>query len=185
LRTSFPDIILTNGTVIDGTGAAPILNASVAIQDVLRAWAQEGVTTVRDLGASLRMDQFTKRDRLMQYNRHARLITVGPMITTIGGYGTLKVTTPEHARQEIRSLAKAGADLIKIGIEDHLKVRRHKLISLEEIKAIVETAHACNLRVSAHVTRARHLPLAIDGGVDDVAHMIVDNLPVSQQPAGR
>jgi imidazolonepropionase-like amidohydrolase len=135
------------------------------------------VTTVRDLGANLRMDQFDQRDRLMQYNRHARLVSVGPMISTVGGYGTLKVTSPEHARKEILALAMAGADLIKIGIEDHLKFRRHKLLSLEEIQAIVETAHSRGLRVSAHVTRARHLSLAIDGGVDDVAHMIVDQLP--------
>ena len=219
MKTLLPDLILTNGTVIDGTGAAPISHADVVIQngcvnsvgaghnpsadahiidvegrtvlpgffnthvhrafkaDALRAWAQEGVTTVRDLGASLRMDQFTKRDRLMQYNRHARLVTVGPMITTLGGYGTLKVTSPENAREQVYALAKAGANLIKIGIEDSLKFRRHKLISLEEIRAIVEAAHACSLRVSAHVTRARHLPLAIEGGVDDLAHMIVDDLP--------
>jgi imidazolonepropionase-like amidohydrolase len=219
LKTQYPDLILVNGTVIDGTGAAPVKNATVVIRngyiasigtkppapsaaqiidvegrtilpgffnthvhrafkaDVLRAWAQEGVTTVRDLGASLRMDQFARRDRLMQYNRHARLITVGPMITTVGGYGTLKVTSPEHAREEVLALARAGADLIKIGVEDRLKFRRHKLISLEEIRAITETAHACQLRASAHVTRARHLSLAIEGGVDDVAHMIVDHLP--------
>jgi imidazolonepropionase-like amidohydrolase len=219
LKISHPDLVLKNGTVIDGTGAEPIPNAAVLIRngciqsvgakyvptpdariidvegrtilpgffnthvhrafkaDVLRAWAQEGVTTVRDLGANLRMDQFAKRDRLMQYNRHARLITVGPMISTVGGYGTLKVTSPEHAKQEILALARAGADLIKIGIEHHLKFRRHKLLSVEEIRAITETAHACNLRVSAHITRARHLALAIEGGVDDVAHMIVDDLP--------
>jgi imidazolonepropionase-like amidohydrolase len=219
MRISLPDLILTNGTVIDGTGAAPISDATVVIRsgaiqsvgksyepspeaqvidvegrtvlpgffnthvhrafkaDVLRAWAQEGVTTVRDLGASLRSDQFAKRDKLMQYNRHARLITAGPMVTTTGGYGTLKVTSPEHAREEIRALANAGADLIKIGIEDRLKFRRHKLISLGEIQAIVETAHSCGLHASAHITRARHLSLAIEGGVDDVAHMIVDDLP--------
>jgi len=219
LKTSLPDIILTNGLLIDGTGAAPILNATVAIRngliqavgtdippgpdaeiidvqgrtilpgffnthvhrafkaDVLRAWAQEGVTTVRDLAASLRNDQFTKRDRLMQYNRHARLITVGPMISTVGGYGTLKVTSLEMARDEVRALAKAGADLIKIGIEDHLQSRPYKLISLEEIRAIVEAAHSCNLRVSAHISRVHHLALALDGGVDDVAHMIVNHLP--------
>lgn len=219
MKTSLPDLILTNGIVIDGTGNQPIHNATVVIRkgaiqsvgvnrpsasdaqmidiegrtilpgffnthvhrafkaEALRAWAQEGVTTVRDLGASLRTDQFSKRDRLMQYNRHARLVTAGPMVTTIGGYGTLKVTSPQHAREEVHALARAGADLIKIGIEDRLKFRRHKLISLEEIRAIVETAHACNLRVSAHITRARHLSLAIDGGVDDVAHMIVDDLP--------
>jgi imidazolonepropionase-like amidohydrolase len=219
LKNSAPVTVLTNGTLIDGTGAAPLVNATLVIQDgfihsvgtepvslpgaqlidvegktilpgffnthvhrafkadVLRAWAQEGVTTVRDLGASLRLDQFAKRDRLMQYNRHARLITVGPMVTTLRGYGTLKVSSPEDAREQVYILARAGADLIKIGIEDSLKFRRHRLISLEEIRAIVETAHACKLRVSAHVTRARHLKLAIEGGVDDVAHMIVDPLP--------
>lgn len=219
MKTSLSDLILTNGTVFDGTGNPPIDHARVVIRngtiqsvgmgyvpapdvqvidvegrtilpgffnthvhrafkaDVLRAWAQEGVTTVRDLGASLRTDQFSKRDRLMQYNRHARLVTAGPMVTTIGGYGTLKVTSPNHAREAVHALAHAGADLIKIGIEHRLKFRRHKLISLEEIRAIVEAAHACNLRVSAHITRARHLALAIEGGVDDVAHMIVDDLP--------
>jgi imidazolonepropionase-like amidohydrolase len=143
----------------------------------LRTWAHEGVTTVRDLAANLRLDQFTKRDKLMQYNRHARLITVGPMIGTVGGYGTLKVTSPEDAKDQVRELAKAGADLIKIGIEDSLQSRRYKLIPLAEIRAIVDAAHSCNLRVSAHVSRARHLALAIEGGVDDVAHMIVDPLP--------
>ena len=150
MRTSFPDLILTNGTVVDGTGNPPINKAIIVIRngiiqsiatddvpapdvqvidvegrtilpgffnthvhraykaDVLRAWAQEGVTTVRDLGASLRTDQFRKRDRLMQYNRHARLVTAGPMVSTIGGYGTLKVTSPEHAREEVRALAQAG-----------------------------------------------------------------------------
>jgi imidazolonepropionase-like amidohydrolase len=219
LRILLPDLALVNGVLIDGTGVAPVFNATVVIRnglieaagkdvsagvgietidvqgrtilpgffnthvhralkaDVLRAWAQEGVTTVRDLGANLRMDQFARRDRLMQYNRHARLITVGPMIGTVGGYGTLKVKSPENARQEVYALAKAGANLIKIGIEDRLQYRRYQLISLEEILAIVQAAHSCDLRVSAHISRARHLALAIDGGVDDVAHMIVDDLP--------
>jgi imidazolonepropionase-like amidohydrolase len=50
-------------------------------------------------------------------------------------------------------------------------------MSLEEIRTVVDAVHSCNLRVSAHVSRARHLEFAIDGGVDDVAHMIVDSLP--------
>jgi len=219
LRPPPPDILLTNGLLIDGTGSAPVPQASVLIRnghvhtagrstphpadarvidvegrtilpgffnahvhrafkaDVLRAWAQAGVTTVRDLGASLRMDQFAKRDRLMQYNRHARLVVAGPMISAVGGYGTLKVTSPENASAAVCALAKAGADVIKIGIEDHLKFRQHRLLLLPEVRAIVNAAHACGLRVSAHVTRARHLALALDGGVDDAAHMIVDSLP--------
>lgn len=214
-----PDLVLTNGLLIDGTGAPPLSNASIAIRDgkiltignshragpeaqvidvqgrtilpgffnthvhrafkadILRAWAQEGVTTVRDLAASLREDQFAKRDRLMQYNRNARLVTAGPMIGTVGGYGTLKVRSPEHAREAVFRLAGAGADLIKIGIEDTLQYRRYKLISVEQIRAIVEAAHECHLRVSAHISRSRHLALAIEGGVDDLAHMAIDGLP--------
>jgi imidazolonepropionase-like amidohydrolase len=220
VRKPLRDLILTNGVIIDGTGAAPIFNAAIAIHDgliqavgnnvladpdaniidvqgrfilpgffnthvhrafkadLLRTWAQEGITTIRDLGASLRKDQFIKRDKLMQYNRHARLLSVGPMISTVRGYGTLEITSPENARKEVYALAKAGADLIKIGIEDHIN-RRYRLISLEEIRALVEAAHFCNLRVSAHVTRTHHLSLAVEGGVDEIAHMVRDQLPDS------
>ena len=89
-------------TILPGFFNAHVHRAFKA--DVLRTWAQEGVTTVRDLGASLRMDQFTRRDRLMQYNRHARLVTVGPMISPVGGYGTIKVTSLEMARDAVHDL---------------------------------------------------------------------------------
>lgn len=144
--------------------------------ETLRAWAQEGVTTVRDLGASLRRDQFIRRDKLMQYNRHARLVAAGPMISTVRGYGTLEITSPENAREEVRALAMAGADLIKIGIEDHIN-RKYRLLSLEEICALVDSARSCNLWVAAHVTRTHHLSLAIEGGVDEITHMVEDRLP--------
>jgi len=42
--------------------------------------------------------------------------------------------------------------------------------------AIVESAHARDVPVSAHISRSRHLKLALQTGVDDVAHMIVDNI---------
>jgi imidazolonepropionase-like amidohydrolase len=213
------DLILTHGVLIDGSGAAPLPDASIVIrdgkivaigpgiapipntkvidlqgrtvlpgffnchvhrafkEDVLCAWAREGVTTVRDLGASLRKDQFARRDRMMQYNRHARLVAVGPIISGRGGYGTLKLTSPEQARSEVRALAEAGADLIKIGLEDMLQFRRYQLMPLEIVRAVVAAAHDCHLRVAAHVSRARHLALAIEGGVDEAAHMIVDDLP--------
>ena len=63
------------------------------------------------------------------------------------------------------------------GIEDDLQGRTWPMLSAEEITAIVETAHARNVPVSAHISRSRHLELALDTGVDDVAHMIVDDLP--------
>jgi imidazolonepropionase-like amidohydrolase len=51
------------------------------------------------------------------------------------------------------------------------------MLSAEEIKAIVDTAHARGIPVAAHISRSRHLELALQTGVDDVAHMIVDEIP--------
>jgi imidazolonepropionase-like amidohydrolase len=134
------------------------------------------VTTVRDLAGRA---QFGLRNTLNQNNANARLVAVGPMVTTAGGYpgSGLIVESPEDARQKVNGLIDDGADVIKIPIEDDLQGRRWAMLSMEEITAIVETAHARGLPVSAHITRAKHLKMAIEAGVDDVAHMIVDNLP--------
>jgi imidazolonepropionase-like amidohydrolase len=48
---------------------------------------------------------------------------------------------------------------------------------LEQIHAIIDVAHARGLRASAHISRSHHLALAIESGVDDVADMVVDDLP--------
>ncbi len=142
----------------------------------LRAWAQGGVTTVRDLAG---LPRFELRDTLNADPQNARLVAVGPMVTTPGGYPGfgLFVTSPDDARRKVDGLIDDGADLIKIPIEDNLQGRRWPMLSEEEIMAIVDTAHTRGRPVSAHISRARHLEIAIETGVDDVAHMIVDRLP--------
>nr|ABD75793.1 hypothetical protein [uncultured bacterium] len=142
----------------------------------LQTWVQSGVTTVRDLAG---VPQFELRNTLNADPHNARLVAVGPMVTTPGGYPGfgLTVKSPEDARQKVNELIDDGADLIKIPIEDDLQGRRWPMLSEEEIAAIVETAHARGLPVSAHISRAKHLKMAIEAGVDDVAHMIVDTLP--------
>lgn len=214
------ELVLTNGTLIDGTGANPVANAVIIIRDNrivavgqqdavdipdtanvfdvegatilpgfinahvhdgyseenLQVWAQEGVTAVRDLASRSPLDL---RDALNQNPRNARLVAVGPMVTTVGGYPGfgLEVTSPGDARQKVNDLIDERADVIKIPIEDDLQGRRWPMLSMEEITAIVEIAHARGLPVSAHISHAKHLKMAIEAGVDDVAHMIVDTLP--------
>ncbi|UCH59170.1 MAG: amidohydrolase family protein [Anaerolineales bacterium] len=149
-------------------------------RDALEEWAQNGVTTVRDLGIvgnnSNLTDLFGFRDEISQDSRYARLVVVGPMITVPGGYGSRYVTSPAHAKETTEFLLDVGADLIKIGIEDNLQGRRWQMLSYDEITAIVESAHARNVFVSAHISRSAHLELALQTGVDDVAHMIIDEL---------
>jgi len=145
----------------------------------LKAWAQAGVTTVRDLG---RFDaspeqSYSDRNSLLNDNNSARLVTAGPIVTARGGYGNLSVNSPEDARQTVIDLINAGTDLIKIAIEDNLQGRTWPMLSQDIINTIVKTAHEKDIPVSAHISRAEHLEMAIEAGVDDVVHMIVNDLP--------
>ena len=147
----------------------------------LRAWAQAGVTTVRDLGTQSRWAErssgvFEDRDALNADVQNARLVAAGPIVTTVGGYGGYAVTSPEDARAKVDGLIDAGADVIKIAIEDDLQGRRWPMLTQEEMMAIVKTAHARGIRVAAHVSRSEHVRMALEAGVDDVNHMAVDRV---------
>jgi imidazolonepropionase-like amidohydrolase len=148
----------------------------------LKEWAKSGVTTVRDLGNFITSPEqgFSIRDTLLKNNKNARLVAAGPLVTTVGGYGNYSVTSTTDAEIEINHIIAAGADLIKIAIEDNLQGRTWPMLSSEEINKIVQITHNQNKQVSAHISRSKHLEIAIDCGVDDVAHMIVDNLPDTQ-----
>jgi imidazolonepropionase-like amidohydrolase len=50
------------------------------------------------------------------------------------------------------------------------------LLSPWEATALVDTAHERGKPVTAHVTNARDLERALDAGVDEIAHMVVDKL---------
>ncbi len=185
IGTQVNTAIPVNAKVIDVAGSTilpGLINAHVHRgyeEQNLKAWAQAGVTAVRDLATNPQMPAFSIRDRLNKSNQNARLVAVGPMVTTIGGYygGGLEVTSSEDARQKVNELADAGADLIKIAIEDNLQGRKWPMLSMEEITTIVNTAHERGLPVSAHITRSKHLEIAIEAKVDDVAHMVIDDLP--------
>jgi imidazolonepropionase-like amidohydrolase len=149
------------------------------VENNLKVWANSGVTTVRDIGnlSSSPAAGFSARNSLLTNNKNARLVAAGPLVTTFGGYGNYPVSSPFDAQLKIDGLINKGADLIKIAIEDNLQGRTWPMLSLEEIKIICQSAHNRNRRVAAHISRASHLDMAIEGGVDDVDHMVIDNLP--------
>jgi enamidase len=141
----------------------------------LSAWVQEGVTTVRDLGAPLGSSYFSRRDELRANPDYARVVAAGPIVTVPGGYPTsriscLTVSSPEDARHKTAQLLAGGADVIKISIESG----GGPILSPAEIDAIVEIAHESNIPVTAHVTKSRDLKRALAAGIDDIAHMVTD-----------
>ncbi|HET6486639.1 MAG TPA: serine hydrolase, partial [Spirochaetia bacterium] len=125
----------------------------------------------------------SRRDALNADPRDARMVASTPIITRTGGYGAVYVSGADSARATVKRYAREGFDLIKIAIEDDLQGRRWPMLDAAEVNALVEAAHAAGKRVSAHVTHARNLALAVDAGVDDIAHMVVE--PISEETARR
>ena len=179
--------IPARASVIDVGGATilpGVINAHVHSgyrASHLVAWAQGGVTTVRDLCG--REDY----DLIADLNRdpaNARLVAAGPFITVPGGYpivpwgatNVVTVTTVEQARAAANRLIDEGADLIKIAIETGADFGRTiPTLSLAQATAIVQATHARGTLVSVHLTTSPDLPRALDAGADDLAHMVVDS----------
>jgi imidazolonepropionase-like amidohydrolase len=175
--------------IIDVQGATILpgfINAHVHMgynEQNLEAWAQAGVTTVRDLGGP---SLFSFRDSVLKDSQYARLVAAGPIVTVPDGYpivpfgstNVLTVTSPEDTRQKVSRLLDDDADFIKIALEGgRIFGRNIPMLSPEESAAIVEVAHERGTLVSAHVTASQDLRRALDAGVDDIAHMITNYLP--------
>jgi len=182
--------IPSDAKIVDVEGATLLpgfINAHVHqgySEQNLKAWAQGGVTTVRDLGASPADDLFSRRDALRQDNSNARLVAAGPLVTVPGGYpmvpwgmAGLTVTSPQDAVSQVNQLLNSGADVIKIALESGGSFQRSiPVLSAQEARAIVQAAHQRGGWVSAHVLRTQDLTRALDAGVDDIAHMVEDPL---------
>ena len=68
----------------------------------------------------------------------------------------------------MNTLVDHGADVIKIAIETG---PGWPSLSVDEVKAIVAAAHARGRIVTAHVSDPAETRTALDGGVDELAHM--------------
>jgi imidazolonepropionase-like amidohydrolase len=148
----------------------------------LREWAQAGVTTVRDLsplsaGRSALQFDYAFKDNVQQYPAYARIVASTPIMSPPDGYGgLLPVSGPQDASEKTNALLDGGADLIKIAFEDQVRGPQ-PLLPVSDAQAIVAVAHDRGVPVSAHISLAKHLQMALESGVDDVAHMITDKLP--------
>jgi imidazolonepropionase-like amidohydrolase len=213
-------LVLTNGTLIDGSGADPIPNATLLMggdrilavspasrvkipsgvkvidlggatilpgfinahvhdaydESRLEAWAQAGVTTVRDEGIISGSGQLTRlmalRDQFAISPQYARLVSTGYMLSVPGGYGQLDLTSADDARKQVNMELDAGVDVIKLAMESgYAGVTNLPNFSAEELSAIVTTAHERGRLVTAHITEVKFLEPLLEAGVDDLAHI--------------
>jgi imidazolonepropionase-like amidohydrolase len=139
-------------------------------QDNARRTLESGVTTVRDLGASNETD-FAMRD----------LINMGAMIGPrmfVSGQGlssrTGAVPDADAMRRTAEERIKAGSDWIKVyasrGSFD--SVDTTQTVTFDEMKAIVDAAHALGHKVAIHSYGSSGVKDAVRAGADSVEHGI-------------
>jgi len=97
----------------------------------------------------------------------------GPMITAVAGYPTqswgangygLEVADAAAAADAVATLADAGARVIKVPLTDE------PTLTVTEVAAVVDAAHARGLKVVAHATSDAQARSAAEAGVDVLAH---------------
>jgi imidazolonepropionase-like amidohydrolase len=84
------------------------------------------------------------------------------------------VNTPDEARLRVREHKRRGADLIKMlpsgGIASTGDDPHQQLMTNEEMRVVVETAHGLGMKVAAHIYPAEAIENAVRAGVDSVEH---------------
>lgn len=167
-------------------------DADVALQSTVYAknTLMAGFTTVRDLGGSgvnIALRKAIAKGSVMG----PRIFTAGKAIGTTGGHadptnGMKKslmgdpgpkegvVNSPEDGKKAVRQRYKDGADVIKItatgGVLSVAKSGQNPQFTIEEIKAITDTAKDYGMLTAAHAHGDEGMQRAIKGGIKTIEH---------------
>jgi imidazolonepropionase-like amidohydrolase len=168
-----PNMILTVTQL--GTARRALLGAAMGREDL-----EAGITTVRDLGNSGINGDIALRDAINAgWVTGPRIIASTRALSAAGGqFGRVTAETQkiieqeyvvisgvEEARRAVRQALYDGADCIKVIVDTFPRV-----LSLEEMKVIVEEAHRVNRKVAAHAVSDMACRIAAEAGVDSIEH---------------
>jgi imidazolonepropionase-like amidohydrolase len=125
-----------------------------------------GVTTARDLGGPLEASLNVRNAITRGDIPGPTLYVSGPFIQHAPYPGTEQfrwgVKGVADAKAKVESLAKAGVDVIKLIDQDQM--------TMDEVNAVVTTAHANRLPVVAHSHRPEEIRRGLAAGVDNFEH---------------
>ena len=161
------------------------LDAAVFVREML----QQGFTSARDVGGG---DETVSVRNAIDAGKipGPRLwVSLEPLGPTAGhgdprsgidsglshpGWNNGIVDTAEQARIRVREHKRRGATVIKLlpsgGIASTGDDPNQQLMTNEEMRAAVETAHSLGLKVAAHIYPAAAIENAVRAGVDSVEH---------------
>jgi imidazolonepropionase-like amidohydrolase len=149
-----------------------------------------GFTTVRDLGGSgvnISLRKAVDAGKV----KGPRIFTAGKAIGTTGGHADPTngyredlmgdpgpkegvINSPYDARKAVRQRYKDGADVIKItatgGVLSVAKDGSGPQFTMDELKAIVETANEYGMTTAAHAHGAEGMKRAVEAGITSIEH---------------
>ena len=143
-----------------------------AVDDVIkngRRTLETGVTTIRDLGASRGLD-YAARDAINAGTAIGPRMFVAGQGISAGRGGP----NPDAMRQQARARVDASSDWVKLyGSRGSFEsVDTTQTVTFEEMKALVETAHALGHKVAIHSYGPSGVKDAVLAGADSVEHGI-------------
>jgi imidazolonepropionase-like amidohydrolase len=165
-------------------------DAAVESTAYARATLLAGFTSARDVGAEVGPIVALKKAIAKGVVAGPRLWVAGPPLGPTGGHGDpangldpeiqhrgwtdALVDSPEDAKRIVRQLRRDGVDLIKImpsgGVLSIGDNPNQQLMTDDEIKAVIDTAHAMGLKVAAHAHGKKAIDTATRLGVDSIEH---------------
>lgn len=150
-----------------------------------------GFTTVRDVGARGGDAVFALRDGIARGDVVGpRIYSSGATISVTGGHGdgtqgyrddiaevlhsSGVCDGPADCRRAVREQVRRGADHIKLtataGVLSNTAAGLEQQFFADELKAIMETAHSMDRKVTAHAHGVDGVNAALEAGVDAVEH---------------
>jgi len=168
-----PNMILTVTQM--STAKRALLGAAMAREDL-----EAGITTVRDLGNSGWNGDVALRDAINAgWVTGPRIAASTRALSAAGGqFGIVSaeaqkiieqeyvvISGVEEARRAVRQALYDGADLIKVIVNTGSRV-----VSLEEMRVIIEETHRVGKKVAAHATNDFAARIAAEAGVDSIEH---------------
>lgn len=168
-----PNMVLTIATMSAARRA--LLGAQMAREDL-----EAGITTVRDLGNSGWNGDVALRDAIAAgWVTGPRMIVSTRALAAAGGqFGGLApeaqvliqqeyavISGVEEARKAVRQAFYDGADVIKVIVNTDPRI-----VSLDEMKVIVEEARRVGRKVAAHAIGDLATRIAAEAGVSSIEH---------------
>src|SRR5215470_9709684 len=169
----------------------PSSTRSLRTAQAIRQTLEQGYTAVRDAGG---LDAGFRQAVDEGLIRGPRLYTAIAIISPIGGIGDPVAPSgheclvpPDSAmprgvargvedlRNVVRTMVRAGADVIKCATTGGASSRKghgpkDAAFTLEEMRALVDEAHALGRKVMCHALGGPGLRVALEAGVDSIEH---------------